>query len=225
MRSAGQQVTGDQHDQRQKRSNHPRIHPPNTARRRRKGLNRPTWQRFEAGQIPAFRQIDPDGVGGSLRFVIVLQARLQFDSFHAHHAIQAWVIRRVAAENLDAEQCFLELIPNERLLDDEAQEPARPFGSGKCAASEDFVQLRADSLRRRLPRAIRAGANRSELFPCRSGHSLNWMIRATEGFGSFFWGPEGPIPQSARRLTTRPPRPAKRPKGFASSSLLCYAGN
>jgi hypothetical protein len=101
------------------------------------------------------------------------------------NAIQAWVIRRVAAENLDAEQCFLELIPNERLLDDEAQEPARPFGSRKCAAGEDFVQLRADSLRRRFRRAIKAG-NRPELFPCRGGHRLNWMER----FGSFL-GAEG----------------------------------
>jgi len=131
-----------------------------------------TWQRFEAGQIAALRQIDANGVGGALRLVILLQARAQFDGFHADHAVEARVIRRVAAKHLDAEQRFLQLIANERLLDDEAQEPARALGSRKAAAGENLVQLRAYGLRRRLRRAIGAGGDRSVLFPGGGGHGL-----------------------------------------------------
>ena len=175
MRFPGQQVAGGERGQHQKRSNHPPIGPPDTARRGGhffNRLDRPAWQGFKAGQVPALRQIDPDGVGGAFRFVILLEARSQFDGFHADYAIQARVIRRDPAEDLDAEQRFLELISGEGLLDDAAQEPARPFSARKCATGKDFGQLRADRIRRGLGRAVRAGGNRSVLFPSGGGYGV-----------------------------------------------------
>jgi hypothetical protein len=71
------------------------------------------------------------------------------------------------------------------LLDNEAQKPAWTFRSSKCVAGEEFVQLRADRLRRGLRRPIWAGENRPVLFPGGSLHSLIWMIRVGERFGSF----------------------------------------
>ncbi len=120
-------------------------------------------------------------------FVIFLQAGTQFDGFHANDAIQARVVRRVAAEDLDPQQCFFKLITCEGLFYDEAQEPAGAFRSGKGVTGEDLVQLRADSFGRRLCRAAGAGGNGSVRFPGGGGHSLNLMIRGRESFGSFYW--------------------------------------
>ncbi len=84
---------------------------------------------------------------GAVRVLVVLgDALADFGGGDADDGVGGGVVAGVAAEDLDAEGSFLELVAAalKLLLDDEAEEAGKPFAVGEVGVVEEAIQLSQD---------------------------------------------------------------------------------
>ena len=135
----------------------------------------------EVRDIAALGDVDEDRVGQAGDEIVVLQRPAQPPGLDAHDRVALGVELRVAPEHLHPDRVGLDALgaPGERLLDDVAQEPARPRGRVEIGAGEEAVELGAHVLgRRRRLRLRRATDNEA---------------RRRAWAGPFPWAAEAPL--------------------------------
>src|SRR5687767_9822993 len=107
--------------------------------------SRPRLERRDRS-VTALRQAQDDGVVAPFAGVVLGELRAQARGLDADDRIEAGVVTRVAVEDFDADDVFLEAlaVACEALLDDEPEEPAHAPRVREHAAREQPAELVAN---------------------------------------------------------------------------------